>query len=108
MEITKIKRNGCEVNVIFTGAQYIFHNAFYGILAVAERKGYKPEDNNHFTVYYGNHQTLGGSFAGTYCLTMAKSFIKQNESKYIQVNTTFDEVQEDLDTWWMDFKAKRR
>lgn len=108
MEITKIKRNECEVNVIFTGAQYIFHNAFYGILAVAERKGYKPEDTNHFTVYYGNHQILGGSFAGTYCLTMAKSFIKRNESKYVEVNTTFDEVQEDLDTWWMDFKAKRR
>ena len=108
MEITKIKRNECEVNVIFTGAQYIFHNSFYGILAVAERKGYKPEDTNHFTVYYGNQQTLGGSFAGTYCLTMAKSFIKRNESKYIQVNTTFDDVQEDLDTWWMDFKAKRR
>lgn len=108
MEITKIKRNGCEVNVIFTGKQYIFHNAFYGILAVAERKGYSKEDTNHFTVYYGNHQTSGGSFAGTYCLSMAKSFIKQNESKYVQVNTTFDEVQEDLDTWWMDFEAKRR
>nr|DAU52265.1 MAG TPA: hypothetical protein [Caudoviricetes sp.] len=26
MEIYKIKRNGCEVNVIFTGKQYIFHN----------------------------------------------------------------------------------
>lgn len=108
MEISKIKRNGCEVNVIFTGAQYIFHNAFYGILAVGQRYGYKPEDTNHFTVYYGNHQTLGGSFGGKYCLTMAKSFIKKNESRYVQANTTFDEVLEDLDAWWMDFKAKRR
>lgn len=108
MEITKIKRNGCEVNVIFTGEQYIFHNAYYGILAVGQRKGYKKEDTNHFTIYYGNHQTLGGSFGGKYCLTMAKSFIKKNESRYVQVDTTFDEVQEDLDAWWMDFKAKRR
>ena len=38
MEIYKIKRNGCEVNVIFTGKQYIFHNSYFGILAVATRK----------------------------------------------------------------------
>ena len=71
MEITKLNRNNCEVNVIFTGEQYIFHNAFYGILAVGQRKGYKKEDTDHFTIYYGNHQTEGGSFAGTYCLKMA-------------------------------------
>jgi hypothetical protein len=108
MEITKLNRNNCEVNVIFTGEQYIFHNAFYGILAVGQRKGHKKEDTNHFTIYYGNHQTEGGSFAGTYCLKMAKSFIKKNESKYVKVNTIFEEVQEDLDMWWMDFQAKRR
>lgn len=108
MEITSIKRNGSVVNVIFTGEQYIFHNAYYGILAVAQRKGFKKEDTDHFTIYYGNHQTLGGRFGGTCCLTMAKSFVKQSESKYVQVNTTFDEVREDLDMWWMDFKSKRR
>lgn len=108
MEITKLNRNNCEVNVIFTGEQYIFHNAFYGILAVGQRKGYKKEDTDHFTIYYGNHQTEGGSFAGTYCLKMAKSFIKKNESKYVKVNTIFEEVEEDLDMWWMDFQAKRR
>lgn len=109
MEITKIKRNGCEVNVIFTGAQYIFHNAFYGILAVGERKGYSTdEETNHFTIYFGNHHTLGGSFGGNRCLTMAESFIKKNESKYVQVKTTFEAVKEDLNTWWMDFKAERR
>lgn len=43
MEITSIKRNGSVVNVIFTGEQYIFHNAYYGILAVAQRKGFKKE-----------------------------------------------------------------
>ena len=109
MEITKIKRNESEVNVIFTGKQYIFHNAFYGILAVGERKGYSTdEETNHFTIYFGNHQTVGGRFGGNYCLNMAKSFIKKNESKYVQVSTTFDEVKEDLNTWWMDFSAKRR
>ena len=108
MEISKIKRNGAEVNVIFTGEQYIFHNAFYGILAVAERKGYKEEDVNHFTVYYGNRQTIGGSFAGECCLVMAKNFIKKSEDRYIKQNTTFEAVKEDLDAWWMDFKAKRR
>ena len=40
MEIYKIKRKGYEVNVIFTGKQYIFHNSYFGILAVATRNGY--------------------------------------------------------------------
>ncbi len=38
MEIYKIKRNGCEVNVIFTGKQYIFHNSYFGILLWQQEK----------------------------------------------------------------------
>lgn len=43
MEIYKIERQGCEVNVLFTGKQYIFHNLKYGIIAVATRKGFEDE-----------------------------------------------------------------
>lgn len=109
MEIYKIKRNNCEVNVIFTGAQYIFHNSFYGLLAVADRKGYSDDVRNHFIVRYGNENTIGGSFAGDYCLSMAKSFIKRNESLYVNVKTTFEEVKEDINhIYYIDCKASPR
>ncbi len=109
MEITKITRNSCEVNVIFTGAQYIFHNAFYGILAVAERKEFDIDKaHTGFTLYYGNNNTLGGRFGGKYCLSMAKSFINKSENRYVKTDVTYEEVNEDLDGWYLDFSAKRR
>lgn len=109
MEITKIKRNNCEVNVIFTGKQYIFHNQFYGLLAVADRKGYDEDDARTFVVRYGNHQTIGGSFGGRYCLSMAKQFIKQSENRYVKTDVQFEAVQEDLDVeYFIECKTVRR
>ena len=106
MEIYKITRNNCEVSVIFTGAQYIFHNNYYGLLAVAERKDYEDDERNHFIVRYGNEHTLGVSFAGDYCLSMAKSFIKKNENKYVKVETTFEAVKEDINSlYYIDCKV---
>lgn len=109
MEIYKITRNSCEVNVIFTGAQYIFHNGYYGLLAVADRKGYSDDERNHFIVRYGDSNTLGGSFGGDYCLSMAKAFIKKNESKYIEVQTTFEAVKEEINRlYYIDCKVTAR
>ena len=109
MEIFKITRNNCEVNVIFTGAQYIFWNGFFGLLAVADRKGYWDGACNHFIVRYGNKNALGSSFGGDYCLSMAKSFIRKNESKHIKVNTTFEAVKEEIDDlYYIDCKTSRR
>ncbi len=110
MEFTKIKRHGCEVNVIFTGEQYIFQNDFYGLLAVADRKGYgTDEETNTFTVHYGSESTLGGSFAGDCCLTIAKQFIVQTENRYIKRDITFKVVKEDINAlYYMDFKVLRR
>lgn len=39
MIVSKITVTGHEVNVIFTGMQYIFHNAYFGLLAVQLVKG---------------------------------------------------------------------
>ena len=109
MEIYKTTRNNCEVNIIFTGAQYIFWNGFFGLLAVADRKGCREDECNHFIVRYGNKNALGSSFGGDYCLSMAKSFIKKNESKYIEANTTFEAVKEEIDDlYYIDCKTSRR
>ena len=109
MEIYKITRNNREVNVIFTGAQYIFHNSYFGLLAVAERKGRTGDERDHFIVRYGNEHTIGGSFDGYYCLSMAKQFIKKNENKYIKVETTFEAVKEEINSlYYIDCKVLPR
>ncbi len=108
MEILKTKFRGCEVSVLFTGSQYIFHNQFYGLLAVADRKGYKSGEENYFTIYYGNKQTVGGSLDGECCFLLAKKFIKKHENKYIEHNIFFEESKVDLDAWYIDCKVLRR
>lgn len=109
MEIYKIKRSGCEINVLFTGEQYIFQNSFFGLLAVATRKGYSENDIDTFTLEYGNENTLGGSLGGSVCETMAKRFIKQCESRYVERDTKFSIVKVDINKkYYIDIKAKER
>lgn len=109
MELYKITRNGCEVNVIFTGKQYIFQNGFYGILAIATRKGYKEDEQNTFTLEYGSDTTLGGRFGGGYCATMAKQFITKNENRYVKQNTKFEVVKVDVNRkYYIDIQTKER
>lgn len=109
MEIYKIKRGGCEVNVIFTGEQYIFHNSFYGILAVATRKGYEENAIDTFILEYGNENTLGGSLGGSVCETMAKRFVKECESRYVKRDTKFSVIKVDVNTkYYILVQAKER
>lgn len=109
MEIYKIERQGREVNVLFTGKQYIFQNSYYGILAVATRKGYKDEDMNTFTLEYGNDNTTGGSFDGDYCATMAKRVINKLESLYSKREIHYDIVQVDVNKkYFIDIQARER
>lgn len=109
MELYKISRNGCEVNVIFTGKQYIFQNQFYGILAIATRKGYKEDEQNTFLLEYGSDTTLGGSFGGDYCATMAKQFIRKNENCYIKQDTKIEIVKVDVNRkYYIDILTKER
>ena len=109
MEIYKIERQGCEVNVLFTGKQYIFQNSYYGILAVATRKGYEDEDMNTFTLEYGNDNTIGDSFGGDYCATMAKRVINKIESLYSEREIHYDIVQGDVNKkYFIDIQTRER
>lgn len=104
MEIYKIKRNGCEVNVIFTGKQYIFHNSYFGILAVATRKGYKDEEMHTFILEYGNE-----SFGDSYCETMAKQFINKTESQYVKCKTYYEVKEVDVNKkYYIDIQTNER
>ena len=52
MLVETLKWRNSKVLAIFTGKQYIFTNEFYGILAVANRKGFGKDEESSFTLEY--------------------------------------------------------
>ena len=100
MEINVIKKGG--VQVIFTGKEYIFGNDWYGILAVATRKGYAPDDMHHFTIQVGNEYCSGSShYNDTAVLAMVKRYVYKQEGK----KTTYDVLKNDLSKCYIDVQV---
>ena len=100
MEVNFIKKGG--VQVIFTGKEYIFKNNYYGILAVATRKGYAPDDMQHFTIQVGNEYSSGSSlYNDTAVLAMVKRYVNQQEGK----KTTYDVLYTNLDSCYIDVQV---
>lgn len=107
MEMYTIKRRNCGIHVLFTGQAYIFYNQFYGLLAVAERKGYEGTDFDTFTIRHGNSQCVGGSFGGNACFEIAKQFISKQERRYTPDRALcFKELKEDLRHSYLDVQVK--
>ena len=92
------------MHCLFTGGQYVFTNSSFGLLAIAERS---ENDNDLFTIIYGNENTAGGSLGGDVCVKMAERFISKNEQRYLQKVVTFERKKEDLRKYYIDCKAKR-
>lgn len=93
MIVSKITVAGCEVNVIFTGMQYIFHNAYFGLLAVAERVDGRTEETNgvaRFVLSVENYRTVGSSLNINTIIPAAKRYITKNENKYIHTVVEYD------------------
>ena len=100
MEINVIKKGG--VQVIFTGKEYIFRNDWYGILAVATRKGYAPDDIQHFTIQVGNEYSSGSSYYNdTAVLAMVKRYVNKQEG----TKTTYDILHTKLDRCYIDVQV---
>ena len=100
MEINVIKKGG--VQVIFTGKEYIFKNNWYGILAVATRKGYAPDDTPHFTIQVGNEYSSDSSlYNDTAVLAMVKRYVNKQEGK----KTTYDVLYTNLDSCYIDVQV---
>ncbi len=109
MEIYKIMRNRCEVNVIYTGKQYIFLEYFNGILAVATRKGTEGEEQDTFILECGNENAECGSFSVKYCEEMAKQFINKVDCQYIKRSIKYEVINVDVDKkYYIDIMAKER
>ena len=91
-----------DVQVICTSAQYIFKNNWYGILAVATRKGYAPDDTPHYTIQVGNEYCLGSRlYNDAAVLAMVKRYVYKQEGK----NTTYDVLKNDLSTCYIDVQV---
>ena len=95
-----------EVQVIFTGEQYIFKNNWYGVLAVATRKENAPDDMHHFTIQVGNEYSSGSSYYNdTAVLAMVKRYINKEESQNIKKTTTYDVLKNDLSKCYIDVQV---
>ena len=94
MIVSRIKISGCEVNVIFTGAQYIFQNSYFGLLAVAERVYSRTEETGvqvaRFVLGVENYRTRGGSLNINDIIPAVKRYITKNENKYISTVVEYD------------------
>ena len=100
MEVNFIKKG--EVQVIFTGKEYIFRNDWYGILAVATRKGYAPDDMHHFTIQVGNEYCVRSSYYNdTAVLAMVKRYVNKQEG----TTTTYDILHTNLDRCYIDVQV---
>ena len=95
-----------EVQVICTSEQYIFKNNWYGVLAVATRKGYAPEHMHHFTIRVGNEYCSGSNYYNdTAVLAMVKRYINKEESQNVKTTTTYDVLKNDLSKCYIDVQV---
>ena len=94
MIVSKITIAGNAVNVIFTGMQYIFHAAYFGILAVAERVDSREEETGvqveRFVLGVENYKTRDCSLNINTMIHAAKRYITKNENKYIHTIVEYD------------------
>lgn len=108
MEITTINARAYQINVIFTGSHYFFHSPFAGVVAVAERKGYRTdEERDTFVLRAGNRHLVGGSLGGSVMFSVAEKFIRKNENKYVEHVVNFDRVEFDGADYNIQVSANR-
>lgn len=103
MQFYKTTINGSEVNVIFTGKNYFFHNSFFGWLCIAERteESYEragvKDSLQEFVLYVGNRHCSGStSCNNNEVVKCAKRVIKKYENLYIRVPVRFNIIDSDL------------
>ena len=94
MIVSKITVAGNEVSVIFTGMQYIFHDAYFGILAVAERVDSREEETGgqvaRFVLGVENYRTRDCLLNINTIIPAIKRHITKNENKYISTVVEYD------------------
>ena len=75
--------HGAEINCIFNGEFYYFHNSYFGIIGIAKRAGYENEEQERtFELITGNEYCIGGTYTPATVEMMMKKVITKNENKY--------------------------
>ena len=97
MELYKISVKGNELDVLFMNNYYVFHSAFYGYVAIAERNYYPNSQKSNIALYVGNRHIGGGSLTESAIIKGAKRLITKCETKYNQANKVDFFVAENCD-----------
>lgn len=108
MEFGKINAKNYELNVVFTGKQYVFFNSYCGVAAVATRKGYSKEESKTFIIQYGNEHLVGGSIGYRAIIPYVKRYINKQESQFIPVTCNYEEVEAPLEKAYVTLEVKFR
>jgi len=99
MEINKFKAKGSEIFSIYAPGMYIFHNNYYGILAIAKLdkdKTDRKKHHSHYTICANSAKTRGGSLQKDEMETIVKSYIRKDENKQIPTSVDFDVIDDEL------------
>lgn len=82
MELYKISIKGNEINVLFMSNTYVFHNTFYGFVAIAPRNYNVRAQKSEVVLWVGNKHLGGGSLTEGAIIASAKRFITKCEKRY--------------------------
>lgn len=108
MEFIRTTLHGAEINCIFNGEFYYFHNSFFGLIGIAKRAGYEnDEQSKTFELITGNEHCTGGSYTPATVEAMMKKVINKCESKYIPKKCKWLHSSLPLQAVTLDIKHKR-
>lgn len=106
--INTISRRGIEMQVIFTGAQYIFISRYYGVLAVANRTSKWDTDACSFDIATENYHTVGGRLDRAGMEAIAAAYITKAEQEYVTKEVNFTYTRNAGQTFDLEIKATPR
>lgn len=106
--INTISRKGIEMQVIFTGAQYIFTNRYYGVLAVATRTNKWDDEAKSFDIAAEDYHTVGGRLTGGAMEAIAAAYIRNAEQEFTPCEVNFTYTRNAGQTFDLEIKATPR
>jgi hypothetical protein len=106
--INTISRRGIEMQVIFTGAQYIFTNRCYGVLAVANRTNKWYDEAKSFDIATENYHTVGGCLGGDAMEAIVAAYITKAEQEIVVCEVKFTYTRNAGQTFDLEIKATPR
>lgn len=86
MEYTRTKEYETTIDVYFDGEKYVFINRFFGLVAVARRKGMSAISNDRNTAY----STFSVEHTDGICKETIIKVIQKQESQYLPCSVAYE------------------